>query len=388
MEMVLYNSASRGAGQYVRSLKIANLITSCDPTSKCTILAGNSIVERVIPSNTNVVQLPQIWKSPGGRLEVRNGAYDSKPASPRELPGALAERREIINYVIDSKKPDLLIVDSRAAGLSGEIIDTLIRTASYSTRRILLYRDIVDSPALTRRRWREEGVYRIMETLYESVVFLGEQWLFDSVANYDLWSIKEKVHHLGFLGACSSPNALCDMSADGDKMSVLVAVGGGYDGGVIIDAVCRLLSWKSESYDNLSVTITLGAHSPLKHEDLWLRLDGTRAAVRLLGHLVDLGPELCRADVVISMCGYNSLFELVEARKKVIAVPRTHSGCEQLIRARLLREIYDGLWVVPQDEVCPERLAIVLSEALAAPRPKKRVPMNGPVNLARHLLQG
>lgn len=387
MRIALYNSASRGTGQYVRSLKIANLITSHDPRSTCTILAGNGIVDRVLPYNTNVVQLPQIWKSTKGILELRSSAPSQKQASPDSVVEALAERRRIIRDVIDSIMPDVFIVDSRPTGLSDEVVAPLQLAGSFGTRRLLIYRDIVDSPSLTVQRWREEMTYQVMEELYDGIGFLGEDYIFDAVDNYGLDTIRHKVRHLGFLGAINPASSSLDTPTATNKINVLVTVGGGYDGKAIIEAMVDLITSKCATYDNFVVTIALGARSPLVPEDLRCRLDRARADVKVLRHIVDLSAEICLADVVVSMCGYNSLFELVEAGKKVIAVPRSHSGCEQIIRAGLIRGIYDGIWIVPQDEICASRLAEALDVALAAPSPKKNVPMNGAANLEWYLLR-
>jgi predicted glycosyltransferase len=388
MRIVLYNSAARGAGQYVRSLKLANLVTSSDPGSTCTIVAGNSVVDRLLPDHTTVVRLPQISKQTNGAFIVEDRLHHSRHGYRLELSQALAERKQLINDVLDSCVPDVFIVDSRAAGLSGELVVPLERLSSLGTRRILLYRDIVDSPELTVERWQNEGVYQIIENLYESIVFLGEQWLFDAVGNYRLRAVKDKVFHVGILGASSSRAADWSRSVAGDRANLLVTVGGGYDGDVIVDAVCNLLIDSSLRYDCLTVTIVLGAHSPLKVNAVQHCLEAANVRAKVIGHLPDLAPEIDKADVIISMCGYNSIFEIIQARKKVIVVPRSHSGCEQLIRANILRAVYDGLWIIPQNEVSPERLARGLADALSAPSPRKLLHMNGAANILKHLALG
>ena len=279
----------------------------------------------------------------------------------------------------------MFIVDSRAAGLSGELVVPLKRLSSLGTRRILLYRDIVDSPELTVERWQNEGVYQIIDNLYESIVFLGEQRMFDAVGNYRLLAVKDKVFHVGLLGASLSRAADCSRSVVGDRPNLLVTVGGGYDGDVIINAVCSLLVDSSLPHDCLNVTIVLGAHSPLKVNAVLHRLEAANICAKVIGHIPDLTPEIDKADVIISMCGYNSIFEIIQARKKVIVVPRSHSGYEQLIRANILRAVYDGLWIIPQNEVSTVRLARGLADALSAPSPRKLLPMNGASNILKHL---
>ena len=160
MKVLLYNSASRGTGQYVRSLKLSTIITAQDPSSTCTILAGNGVVDKLIPCRTAVIRLPQIQKLTSGVLTLSNSTYEHDQVSQISVPDALAERRRLITEAIRSIEPDIFIVDSRPAGVSGELIEALEFAAACGTRRLLFYRDIVDSPELTITRWRDDRIYR------------------------------------------------------------------------------------------------------------------------------------------------------------------------------------------------------------------------------------
>jgi predicted glycosyltransferase len=386
MRILLYNSAARGTGQYVRSMKIAEFITSFAPDSSCRILAGNSVVERSLPRNTDVVALPQIFKSLNGAYSLR--ACEEHPFSPASasLKKAFAVRRQIIDSTIDSYAPDIFLVDSRPGGLAGELMDPLSRVSSSRCKSVLLLRDIVDAPRETVRRWQEEGVYSLIRTLYDSVVFLGEQSFFDALVEYRLQLHKGKVCHVGFLGNPGFDIVNSMLAPQTSKRRVLVTVGGGFDGSGIIKTVCDLLVDKAENIGGLAFTIVLGANSPLTGAQIRQHVKSADPHVEVVTYVSDLTSRIAEADLVISMCGYNTMFELIEAQKKVIAVPRGHSGYEQTLRARLLSRIYDGLWVIPQNEFSPKRLGITIADALEAPPPQVRIPMNGASNLIAHLV--
>jgi predicted glycosyltransferase len=243
----------------------------------------------------------------------------------------------------------------------------------------------VDAPHQTVRRWQDEGVYCLIQSLYDSVVFFGEQSVFDALVEYRLQPYKAKVVHLGFLGSPGFDIANSTVPAPSAKRRVLVTVGGGFDGSEIIETVCGVLTDKTTLMGTLAFTIVLGAHSPLTHDQIARQFQDAATDVEVVAYVSDLTSRIVEADVVISMCGYNALFELIEAEKKIIAVPRCHSGYEQSLRCRLMSCIYDGLWVIPQDELSPQRLAIALADALEAPPPRVRIPMNGAANLLSHL---
>jgi predicted glycosyltransferase len=136
----------------------------------------------------------------------------------------------------------------------------------------------------------------------------------------------------------------------------------------------------------LAFTIVLGANCPLTAAQIRQHVKSADSHVEVVTYVSDLTSSIAEADLVISMCGYNTMFELIEAQKKIIAVPRGHSGYEQTLRARLLSGIYDGLWVIPQNEFSPKKLAIAIADALEAPPPQVRIPMNGASNLIAHLV--
>jgi predicted glycosyltransferase len=366
-------------------MKIAEFITLSVPDSSCRILAGNSVVERSLPRNTDVVGLPQIVKSLDGAYSLRTGEEHSFKSDLAGLSKAFAIRRQIIDSTIDSYAPDILLVDSRPSGLGGELIEPLSRVSSLRCKLVLLQRDIVDAPLETVRKWQDEGVYSLIQTLYDSAVFLGEQSFFDALLEYQLQPYKDKVFHLGFLGNPGFESAYSMFRTPSSKKRVLVTVGGGYDGSEIIKTVCALLVDNTENMGDLVFTIVLGANSPCTSAEIGGQLQGAAADVEVVKHVCDLTSRIMEADLVISMCGYNTLFELIEAQKKIIAVPRGHSGYEQSLRACLLGGTYDGLWVIPQDEFSPKKLAIAIADALEAPPPVVRIPMNGAANLVTHL---
>lgn len=387
MRILLYSSAARGTGQYVRSMKIAELITSAVPDSICRVLAGNSIVQRSLPKNTDVVALPQISKSLDGAYLVRTGGEHSFTSEPASLSTAFATRRKIIDSTIVSYAPDIFLVDSRPGGLAGELTEPLSQVSSSRCKSVLMQRDIVDAPHQTVRRWQDEGVYCLIQSLYDSVVFFGEQSVFDALLEYRLQPYKAKVVHLGFLGSPGFDIANSTVPAHSSKRRVLVTVGGGFNGSEIIETVCGMLTEKMPLMGILAFAIVLGAHSPLTHE-IARPFQDAATDVEVVAYVSDLTSRIIEADVVISMCGYNTLFELSEAEKKIVAVPRCHSGYEQSLRSRLMSCIYDGLWVIPvipQDELSPQRLEIALGDALEAPPPRVRIPMNGAANLIGHL---
>ena len=113
----------------------------------------------------------------------------------------------------------------------------------------------------------------------------------------------------------------------------------------------------------------------------------------------DIPALMAAADVVVTMCGYNTAAELMALRRRAIVVPRnwrfgehgkgTAPGyeLEQSLRARALVEL--GIAdLIPPDQLSPERLSQRIRAALDAPRgvAPERPDMTGASQAADHIL--
>ncbi len=390
MKVLAYNSSARGYGQFVRSLKIAGVITGSFADARCMILVGNSRVERNVPDRTSIVPMPEIRKSIEGDYLL--GSIN--PAGSVPLPGSVAEafalRRQIIQSTIDEYAPDVFLVDSRPEGLNYELLHVLRQlTRTSKCRTVLMLRDIVDDPALVTRRWMEHGTYQMIDEVYDNVVIWGDEQTFDAVAAYRLSEFQEKVTYLGYLGGGVPPVFGPDRDeaaeAPGRVGRILVTVGGGFDGGGVIRTVYDFISRASSADPPLNFTIVLGAHSPGTIADLFEHHRWPCRSIEVYRHVPELEGLISEAAVVVSMCGYNTLLELIERKKKIIAIPRSHSGAEQTMRANLLSSLYDGMWVVPQNELTVDALERSLISALRSGRPRLQMEMTGAANLVAFL---
>jgi predicted glycosyltransferase len=387
VKVLTYNSSARGSGQFVRSLKIAEVVAASFRDARCVILAGNSRVERAVPARTTIVELPEIRKSTDGNYLLRPTNRGGSTPPSGNLAEAFAERARIIQSTIDEFEPDVFLVDSRPAGLNDELRETLGRLSSTPRcRTVLMLRDIVDDPALVNRRWQEQGTYRLIDEAYDRVVIFGEEKIFDAIDAYELSTLRAKVSYLGYLGSPGSrdPDRETGQNA-GVSERVLVTVGGGFDGGGIIETVCDYIRRESAGGGRLRFTVVLGGNSTLAAAGLFERHPGISRNTEILGHVRSLDRLIAEADVVVSMGGYNTIVELMQRGKKIIAIPRSHSGAEQGLRISLLSGVYDGMWGLPERELTAEGLERSVRIALGSHCPRRPLEANGATNLAEFL---
>jgi predicted glycosyltransferase len=173
------------------------------------------------------------------------------------------------------------------------------------------------------------------------------------------------------------------LSSDIEEIAghILVTVGGGFDGDTIIKTVCAYINDSFSSDHTLSYTIVLGSNSPLKISTLFEHYKNIIHNTQIVSHVESLEQFIAKAELVISMCGYNTFTELIGSNKKIIAIPRCHSGKEQLIRANTFAQFYDGIWVLPEKNLNFERLDSLIRCAISSPHPKRRIQMRGNENL-------
>jgi predicted glycosyltransferase len=72
---------------------------------------------------------------------------------------------------------------------------------------------------------------------------------------------------------------------------------------------------------------------------------------------------LRRADLVVSMAGYNSISEIMRFRKKAIIVPRPGPSAEQTMRCRIMsgRGLFNTIYL---QDLAAENLAALISQKL------------------------
>jgi predicted glycosyltransferase len=112
--------------------------------------------------------------------------------------------------------------------------------------------------------------------------------------------------------------------------------------------------------------------------------------VRLEEFVPELSLHLQKADLVISMGGYNTVTEILAQARKALLVPRIYPRREQLLRAQRLSDLGLVNYISPE-ELTPARMFEAVGsmlkdekEPLVEARCKKLLPLDGAFNLAEH----
>ena len=354
----LYSHDTYGLGHLRRNLAIAEHLLARTPAFRVRLLTGSPVIDAWdLPDGLDVTALPPVVKTGVETYAPRNST----------LPFGLvkAYREALILKAVVEEAPDIFLVDHAPAGMNAELLSTLafIRQEMPHTQVILGLRDILDSPAIVREIWKQQGIVPLLENLYDRILVYGCRALFDVVEGYNMSAdVAAKVSYSGYIARPAKRRVIASEAPP----TVLVTAGGGEDGYFLMEAYLRARSMLPIS--GVRSRIVTG---PLMSETQRRALDAYAAAdpdIEVIVSTTDLPTMLEDASLVIAMAGYNTSVEIVASGKPAILVPRAAPRAEQRMRAAMLARL--GLvWTLEPGPELDMRLARFIEVALAGARP-------------------
>jgi predicted glycosyltransferase len=392
MRLLMYSQDGAGLGHLRRAGNIAQEVLSRAPGSDVLILS-DSPTTPLLPavSGLDYIKLPTIVKC--GRVSSRASSWRTSTLS-LGLEQTLELRRALISHTFAAFEPDAVLVDHMPLGALAELTPMLAQ-ASRSTPRPRLYlglRDVLDAPEVICPAWRESGSYEALQ-LYEAILIYGCREMYDAAAAYELNGQADKLFYCNYVGPHPKTMPRSGLAfgrreapANGEQL-VLAMCGGGADAFRLAQTFLAALPVAAQRARIRAVLLTGPNMAP---RERWaLRAHSSAHPVEILSLSDEVSSLLQQASVVVTMAGYNSVCEVVDASKKALVIPRRGPSAEQRIRSDLFAK--RGLIrALDPDVLEPATLALELAEALendALPDPTGAPPMNG-AQLAADLLVG
>lgn len=325
LRIVLYSHDSLGLGHVRRNLALAHALRNQLPALTSREVTGVLVCGTVLapgfdlPSGWDWVILPGVEKSRGGYR-------------PRNLdvpmPDLVSLRASLLESVLCSFRPDLVVVDRHATGIHRELEVALRRARAGGPVRVVLgLREVLDSPDAAIAEWDRVGGVRLVESLFDAIWVYGDPTVHDPVAAGEIpRSFRKLIHYTGYLAEGRPPGSgqLCM-----PRPYFMTTVGGGADG----HALAKIGS-AATLPPGIGHLIVAGPQMPEEHLDD-LRRHAT-AGVRIVDTLDDMVLHMRHAAAIVSMGGYNTVCEILSTRIPALIVPRTESRSEQRIRAESL----------------------------------------------------
>jgi predicted glycosyltransferase len=373
-KILLYSHDTFGLGNIRRTLLLAESISDAYQSASLLIVTGSPMIHAFrIPARTDYIKLPCLTRPAADRYEP---AYlNARASEVADIRSGVLERA-ILGFA-----PDLMIVDKRAAGIGGELIEPLraLRRMHASTKIVLGLRDILDTPERTRLSLKRAHDMKTIARYYDEVWIYGERSVFDAAAEYGFPpDVARKTRYCGYLKRPTRRSV-----RDGGPPRVLVTTGGGEDGSELIETYLEGLIALPRSVA-LRTTVVFGPQMAAGTRERILARFGELADVEFFDFDADLSTRYAAADVVVSMAGYNTVCELLSCAMRAVLVPRSQPVGEQLLRARLLaaRGLFD---VVEPDQLRPDQLMSVVLRRLQQPPAPAALDLDGLPRIQRRV---
>jgi predicted glycosyltransferase len=324
MRVAFYSHNGYGLGHVRRNLKLAEGLFRRRPNADVLLLTGSAGLHRfALPANVDYIKLPSVRKQASGRW--RPAALDI------EMEHLLHLRQTIILESIRAYRPHLFVADFLPLGVERELLPALEElSARGDARTVIGFRDLLDDPLEVRRSW-EDGSRAAIDELYDLTLVYGEQRWFDFAA-YGL--DPDQVRYVGLLG---DPD-VTPVQRPLRDVRVTVTCGGGYDGYAVLAAALDALEPLRETFQgDVRCTLLTGPLMP-DADVARLRAVGKRVGARVHRFAEDLHAKLARSTVVVGMCGYNTVCDVLSFRRPTVIIPRPGPSGEQPMRAQILKK--------------------------------------------------
>jgi len=352
---MLYSHDTFGLGHLNRNLKIARALKNRFPAISILLVTGSPQAQRFkLPEGVDYVKLPAVHK-------VGEEGY-----APRYLDipfkQVLAVRTNILLQTVKEYRPHILLVDHSPLGMKKEILPSLewVRNNKDTSRAMLGLRDILDDPAVTRKRWNDQMIYDVLREFYDRIFVYGMRFIYDPVAEYGISDdIRAKTSYCGYITDYDDGTEL--PKPDREKL-VLVTIGGGDGGEGVIEQYLESLKSSKGKTDFKSIILT----GPFLSRENWEKFhaDANELGVKLLRCISEVRRLMRRSSLVLATGGYNTFTDILTHAHKAIVVPRILYRDEQLIRAKRFSQLGFIEYIHPT-ETTPERLSQALSESFS-----------------------
>lgn len=369
-------------GHLVRSMEIVRGLSDFDVR----FLNGGQIVPGFeLPAEVDLVNLPPI-KSDETFSELF--AFDDQ----RSLEEIKQIRAERVLAEYENFRPDVLVIELFPFGrlkFAFELVPLLERArADGGVKVVCSLRDILvgqrDPQSFEERVCQRVNQYFDLVLVHADPQLQSLDETFGSVAKLSC-----PVRYTGYVTqpAKSDGEASRDPMMLGDETKILVSVGGGRVGGELIECAIEASDLIAKTHLH-RILIFAGPYPSAEDFQRLQQKAAARPNIRLARYTTDFPAYVERADLSISMAGYNTCMNIVTAGQRAIVYPFTRGGNEeQARRAEKLREL--GLVeVIYEEQLAPTTLAEMALRVLTNPKPTATtVDLNGVEKTAQALAE-
>ena len=366
MRLMVYSHDAFGLGNIRRMLAICEHLLSEINNLSILLISGSPMLQGFrLPPGLDYIKLPCLNRGELGKVSVK---YLGTNVSE-----TVKLRSDLILSAAANFKPDLLMVDKKPYGLQNELEETVLylKNTLPQTKLVLLLRDILDTPEKTVLEWQNKFYYETVEKFYDRVLVVGMPEVFDVCRKYQFSAaIAHKTSYCGYIrrkpGSKSVEIIRQELQVSPEEQLVLVTPGGGQDGYHLIETYLAGLDFFPNGHKIKSLVLC-GPEMCASQRQFLFEKAQRYPHLQMREFTDDLMSYITAADAVIAMGGYNTVCEILSARKPATIVPRFKPSKEQLMRAARISRLGLCKMIHPQ-QLTPKLLIDTLLSQLSIDR--------------------
>lgn len=378
--LLFYVTHLFGVGHYVRSLA---LVRALDTLFDITLVLGGVSLPglRQLPRRTTVVQLPALTMS------AESSVLFSAAGEEATL-DLLRRRQELLVALVHNVRPHVVVTESFPLGrakLRYEIEGMLEAAQRVGAMIVASHRDIYVSRAPGDDYNRV--VRELLDAYYDLLLIHGDpSFIHRDFSATGILNTSVDTRLTGYV-VSSTERAERRGAAfwEEDRPLIVVSAGGGRTG---YDLLLNTISASSQLSQRFPHSLLLTA-GPLAPRGIRLELQGRCSRLShcsYFGEIPDLHRVLRKAALSVSLGGYNTVIEGLNAGTRMLIYPFQHRANEdQELRAQMFAEA-GLLSVIRPDEVDPLILERRMEMILSCPSPVIPLNFNGAENSVHEIV--
>ena len=372
-KVLFYCQHILGMGHLIRSMEIVRGLL--DDFQVCFINGGQEIEGFPFPEAIDVVQIPAIKTDP---------EFQELQAVDRSLTLEQVQeiRREKLLQTLANFQPDILIVELFPFGrrrFSPELIPFLETAKAAGTKIACSLRDIVVTKQNQQRH--EEKVCKLMNKYFDLLLIHGDPNFIPLEMSFSrVGDLNCEVRYTGYVTQSLT------QPIETSHPLILVSVGGGRFGHNLLECMVEtapLLNGKVPHH----IQMFTGPFAPDKLLDSLQKKAENIPNLTVDRYTSDLLSYMQKADLSISMSGYNTTLNILKTGVRAMILPfEGNNDREQATRAGKLAEL-GRVQVIRPDNLQPQRFAQHIIDNLLEEPPSLPFDFEGATKTARYLQQ-
>ncbi|MEL6492619.1 MAG: glycosyltransferase [Cyanobacteria bacterium J06621_3] len=377
-KLMFYCQHILGMGHLIRSMEIVRSLTA--DFEVCFINGGEIIDGFQAPPSVRVINLLAI------KSDAEFQALQSVDPN-LDIEDVKTLRCQQLLIVLNAFNPDVLMIELFPFGrrrFSFELIPLIEAARENGTKIVSSLRDIVVTKSNQARH--EAKVVRLLNQYFDQLLIHGDPALHPIEESFSrIEDVNCDVHYTGYVVQTpegSHPSLVDKVALTKPEPMILVSVGGGRFGHELLDCVVDAAEILEQQIPH-HIQIFTGPFMP--EEKFWALKEAERDRRNL--HIRRYTPTLLsymkKADLSISMSGYNTTMNILTTGVRAMMLPFTGNGDqEQTKRVQRLAQLGKVRQIQPSD-LQPQRLADAAIAHLQHIPSELKINLNGADNTAK-----